>query len=69
MGPNEIALQWQRPLLVLRESGSPPGKTTSPAFEFSAFFWLAALSFVVPAQAAPLDISSSHSWLIERAAD
>jgi hypothetical protein len=34
----------------------------------SAFFWLAALSFVVPVQAGPLDISDD-SWLIERAAD
>jgi hypothetical protein len=34
----------------------------------SACFWLAALSFVVPAQAGPLDIADD-SWLIERSAD
>ena len=34
----------------------------------SAFFWLAALSFVVPAQAGPLDIADD-SWATERVAD
>ena len=34
----------------------------------SAFFWLAALSFVIPAQAGPLDIADD-SWAIEQVAD
>jgi hypothetical protein len=34
----------------------------------SAFFWLAALSFVVPAQAGPLDIADD-SWATERVTD
>ena len=34
----------------------------------SAFFWLAALSFVIPAQAGPLDIADDL-WAIEQVAD